>query len=294
DLGKDGGENRAVTSLRLDTPIVTMGTPVLPTAVVRNFGPNKVEGSHVRLIVDGRIGPEQTVDLPVGEDVSIVFDRIAFNSPGDHAIEVRIDDDPLKLDNHRWQAVPVREFLNVLLVDGHFKSEPFQAETDYLAAALNPAADSSGSPSVIHTVVVPESALSRRELGPYDTVVLCNIAQFTEAEVAALDDYLKQGGGVVVFGGDQVVRDNYNRLLYADGKGLLPAQIGPYVGDASKKKETGFGFLPLDYRHPIVAEFSGATDKVQAGLTQATTWQFHKLKLPAGSPAKVALAFDNG
>ena len=41
-----------------------------------------------------------------------------------------MDDDPLKLDNRRWLAVPVREFLNVLLVDGHFKSEPFQAETE--------------------------------------------------------------------------------------------------------------------------------------------------------------------
>ena len=37
--------------------------------------------------------------------------------------------------------MPVRERLNVLLVDGHFKPEPFQAETDYLAQALSPAAD---------------------------------------------------------------------------------------------------------------------------------------------------------
>ena len=40
---------------------------------------------------------------------------------------------------------------------------------------------------------------------------------------------------MVVFGGDQVIADNYNRLLYADGKGMLPASIGPSIGDASKK-----------------------------------------------------------
>jgi hypothetical protein len=33
---------------------------------------------------------------------------------------------------------------------------------------------------------------------------------------------------------------------------------------------------------------------VRASLTAVKTWQFHKLKLPKGSPAKVALAFDNG
>ncbi len=146
---------------------------------------------------------------------------------------------------------------------------------------------------MIRTEVVAESQLSRRELAPYDAVILCNIAQFTESEVAALDDYLKQGGGVIVFGGDQVVPENYNRLLFADGKGLLPASIGPSVGDAAKK-EASFGFNPLGFKHPIVAEFAGEADPVTAGLTGAKTWQFHKLSIPNGSLAKVALAFDNG
>ncbi len=59
--------------------------------------------------------------------------------------------------------------------------------------------------------------------------------------MTALEDYLKQGGGVVIFGGDQVVAENYNRLLYRDGQGLLPASIGPSVGDAAKKEAA----LPL-------------------------------------------------
>ena len=99
--------------------------------------------------------------------------------------------------------------------------------------------------------------------------------------MTALDDFLKQGGGVVVFGGDQVVPDNYNRLLYADGKGLLPAAIGPSVGDAAKK-EGGFFFNPLGYRHPIISEYQGQTDPVTAGITQAITFQYHKLVLAQG------------
>ena len=123
--------------------------------------------------------------------------------------------------------MPVRESLNVLLVDGHFKSEPYQAETDYLAQALAPGEESPGQPRPIKVEVVSESQLSRRELAPYDVVVLCNVAQFSQPEVTALDDFLKQGGGVVVFGGDQVVAENYNRLLYDDGNGLLPASSAP-------------------------------------------------------------------
>ena len=112
-------------------------------------------------------------------------------------------------------------------------------------------------------------------------MVLCNVAQFTEAEVTALDDYLKQGGGVVVFGGDQVVADNYNRLLYADGKGLLPAAVGPSVGDAAKK-EAAFGFNPLGFRHPIVAEFARRVGPGQGGPDRAADLAVPQAEAPAG------------
>lgn len=293
DLGKAGGENRAVTDLKLNAPVATVGSPVVVQAVLRNYGPTAANGVQARLIVDGTLGPEQTLDLPVGEDQPVVFTQ-TFSSPGDHLLEVQIDDDPLRLDNRRRLAVPVRENVRVLLVDGDFKAEPFQAETDYLAAALHPEDATSGAPSsYIQTEVVPEGELARQELSPYDAIALCNISQFTEAEVNSLNDYLRQGGGLVVFGGDQVIPDNYNRLLYADGEGILPASLGPSVGDAAKK-EAAFGFDPLGFRHPIVAPYADSGDKVIAGLTGTKTWQFHKLSIPRGSEAKVALAFDNG
>ena len=146
---------------------------------------------------------------------------------------------------------------------------------------------------MIRVEVVAESQLSRRDLGGFDVVALCNVAQFSPGEVTALEDFLKQGGGLVVFGGNQVIAENYNRLLYADGKGLLPAAVGPALGDAAKR-EKGFAFNPRGYRHPLVAEFRGESDPVQAGLTQALTWQFHKLILPKDSDAQVALAFETG
>jgi hypothetical protein len=292
DLGRSGGENRAVTDLGLNVPVVTIGAPVLIRATLRNFGGARSDGVRARVTADGILGLEEPFDLPPGEDVHAVF-RQQFSTPGDHLIEVFVDDDPLALDNRRWLVVPVRESLNVLLVDGHFKSEPYQAETDYLAQALSPSDESAGQPRPIKVEVVSESQLSRRELAKYDTVVLCNVAQFNELEVSALDDFLKQGGGVVVFGGDQVVAENYNRLLYVDGHGLLPASLGPGVGDAAKKGASFF-FNPLGYRHPLVAAYNGETEPVTSGLTQARSWQYHKLMVPPTSIAEVALRFDTG
>jgi hypothetical protein len=292
DLGRSGSENRAVTEVRIKEPVVTVGSTVLVQGRIRNFGPSRADGVLVKLTVDGRVGPEQSVDLPVGEDVPVVFNH-QFSTPGDHVVEIAMDNDPLALDDRRWLVVPVRESLNVLLVDGHFKSEPFQAETDYLAQALAPSEGSPGQPGMIRVEVVPESQLSGRDLGKYDVVALCNVAQFSQGEATAMEDYLKQGGGLIVFGGDQVIPENYNRLLYADGKGILPAAVGPARGDAAKK-ESAFGFSALEYRHPLVSEFRGESDPVTAGLTRAITWQYHKLTLPRDSNARVALAFDSG
>src|SRR5262249_11799250 len=60
------------------------------------------------------------------------------------------------------------------------------------------------------------------------------------------------------------------------------------------KKEAGFFFNPLGFRHPIVSDFQGEKDTVTAGLTRALTWQYHKLLPPKGTAAEKALAFENG
>ena len=111
---------------------------------------------------------------------------------------------------------------------------------------------------------------------------LCNIAQFTEAEVAALDDYLKQGGGVVVFGGDQVVADNYNRLLYADGKGLLPAAIGAERRRRRRRRSRRFGFNPLGFKHPIVEPLRGRAGPGHGGPDRGQDLAVPQAQAPRG------------
>ncbi len=292
DLGNSSDKNIAITDLRLERPIVTVGKPAPVRVTLRNFNGDPDQLAHVKLMIDGQFGPEEDVVLPLGQDVSIDFSP-TFSSPGDHLIEARIDPDALPLDDRRFISAPVREYLRVLLVDGDFKPEPYKAETDLLSQALTPESDSDGSPSIIHCEVASESQLLGRDLNGYDAVALCNVARFSDAEVSALESYLAQGGGVVVFGGDQVEAENYNRYLYKDGKGFLPVQLGPSVGSADSR-ETVYTFNPLNFKHPIVEQFSGAQDEVIQGLTNVITRQYHKLILPPNSSAKTALAFSSG
>jgi hypothetical protein len=109
-----------------------------------------------------------------------------------------------------------------------------------------------------------------------------------------LSAYLDQGGGLVVFGGDRVVADGYNRLTHGEGKPLLPAAIGPVVGSDPAPAAPGAAFDPLGFRHPIVSAYAGAPDQVLAGLTAVRTWKHHKLAVPPESDSVIALGFADG
>ena len=299
DLGAAGGRNRAVVDVALSPPIVTANNPVVVRATIKNFGREPSGDFTAKLTVGDAVVDERPMRLGPDESETVAFRPSRFPAAGMSSVVVSIPDDALRVDDSRRLVVDVREAVEVLIVDGDRKSEAFRSEADFLAQALSPEPDTAAqavdgeSTSPIHPVVVPEAQFSRTDLSGFDAVVLCNIASFTEAEANALDAYLKQGGGVVVFGGDQVRAESYNRLLFNDGKGLLPASIGPTVGDPAKP-ELSYTFDPLRYKNPIVAEFDGQPPGVQASLTNVKTFRYHRLKLPKDSTASVALAFDDG
>jgi hypothetical protein len=289
DLGAGNDANHAVTDIRLDPAIVTPGAPATVQATVRNLGRAPGGSQRARLVVDGKIEGEELADIAPGEARTVAF-SYTFTAPGDRTVEVQLDADALRPDDTRRLMVPVREAVRVLLVDGDPRPETLKSETAFLVEALSPEPGPGEPPAPIKPDVIAESQLVGRDLTPYDTVVLANVARFTPAEVAQLEGYLKQGGGVVFFGGDQVAADNYNQLLFNKGQGLLPAELGPIVGGPGKQ-ETPFEFDPLGFAHPIIESFGGEAPGVTASLTSVRTSRYHRLKVPPGTQARVALAF---
>jgi hypothetical protein len=286
DLGQDGAENLAVTSLDTTEPFAVAGRAIHVQAEVKNFGRQAQGRQLVELLADGRRVRQQHVDLPAAGEASVGFSH-RFESPGDHTLEVRLVGDRLDVDNHRWVALPVKPFLHVLCVDGRPSGEPFGGATGYLSLALSAEADPADK-TLIRPEVVPFGKLLESQLERYDAVFLCNVAQFTSSEAQALDAYLRGGGSLVFFLGDQVMPDRYNAELGGgSGRGvrLLPARLGPLVS------EPQFRLDPLDYGHPIVRSFQ---DHERAGLLTTPVEKYIRLTVPKRSKAKMALALANG
>jgi len=285
DLGQPDAENLAVTDLRTLEPIATLAGEVLFEATLRNFTRQPRVDEPVQLLVDGRRVAETYAGLPPGGE-SLVGLSYRFETPGDHAVEVRIDGDALEVDNRRYLAVPVRQSLRVLCIEGRPSGEPYRGAADYLAVALSPLGDRFEQ-TPVQVDVAMESALLERDLGRYDCLLLCDVAQFTAGEARVLGAYLQNGGNVVFFLGEGVLAGRYNSELNGTPQAprILPARL-------ENSTPQGVYFInPLQYAHPMVRAFRG---REEAGLSRVPIFKYFKLDVPKGSDAKVVLQTAGG
>ena len=288
DVSDPGAANVAVTDLRTDDTFVLSGRTVRTVATLRNFGFSGAVGQLVELYIDDRLADTKRVDLPVGTDVRVDFSP-AFSS-GEHRLEVRLKPDGLRVDDSRRLVVPVRDELQVLLVNGKPSGELMGNATDFLKLALAPELPNRALASPLRPTVIREGELLGTDLARFDCVFVCNVALLTDREAEVLRGYLEAGGGVVFCLGDQVRADNYNQTLFKDKQPILPARLIERVGDA-KKKDAVFEFDAGDFSHPIVRPFQGNPG---AGLELTKTFAYFKTEVPEDRGARVALRFDNG
>jgi hypothetical protein len=286
DLGQDRCENLAITGLRANQPVYTTKAPISFQSEIHNFG-SQPHHAQIELLIDGQRFQERTFDIAAGAQQTISFAH-RFEAPGDHAVEARLSGDPLDaldIDNHRWLAVPVKESLEALIVNGEGSRE----EARYLFNALNPYRDGS-EPLPVHVEEMSDGRLLEIDLHRFDCVFLSNVSQFTPAEARILADYAKSGGGLVFFLGDRVDPQNYNQELGGgrpNTRRVLPTRLEQSTAAAR------YTFDPLGYKDPIIHEFYG---NERAGLLSTAIARYFKLKRPDDAvatspsrPARVAL-----
>ena len=282
DVGEAEAANMALTRLAADTAFPVVHDRLAFEVELHNFGQNEMPAQRVELLVDGRNVAERALRVPAGGRATTTFWH-AFDSPGEHVVEARIDGDRLDVDNHRWLSVPVRETIRVLCVQGE------QDAGRYVALALAP--EAAGS-SRVRPELVLENALAELDLHAYDCIWLCNVDRLDRQEANLLHGYVARGGGLVVTLGDQVQMDNYDQELGGklSGRRVLPARL-ERIMDARDRGAGPFRLDPRGYEHPIVAPFRGHE---RAGLLTAPVWRYVRASPYAREAAHIALYFDSG
>jgi hypothetical protein len=209
-------------------------------------------------------------------------------------VAVELGNDPLPIDNKRYLALDVVKELPVLLVNGAPSLQLFKGETDFISVALSPRlAAELGGLALARPEVIDLRDLPGKNLADYPVVVLANVANLSIEDTQRLEQYVSDGGGLMIFPGDLMDAAYYNGLLYRAGNGLLPTSIGATQGDERSRDATkAVRIARGPYSHPLLQTFS---DPTRADLTKGHIRKWYRLDpLPPASPANVIVSLDIG
>jgi hypothetical protein len=270
-------ENLSLTELRGSVEIAAAGVPVSFYATVANRGTREVQDVRGQLFVDGVRLP-RTLDfgtIAPGGTSERRFE-VVFDSPKLHRLQVQLPEDAFEPDNVRFLAVSVPVENPVLIVDG----SPAAEQAMYLADAL--AADKSvtGFAPAIH----PPDDLRRLPLEQYHIIYVVNVGELAADAVAALQQYVAGGGGLVWYLGPSVNAVSYNTRLF-EQTGLFPARLGltpqllpriesgPLLPDIRVGSDPLFAFLAGEENPVIDTVFVNYSFPLETPATSADSLQ---------------------
>ncbi len=247
--------NLGITSARLDGGIAPINTPVRIEVRVKNWGQAEARDVNVRMAVNRDPPMDQVTiaSIPPGEERGVsMFAR--FKAEGYHNVTARIDPDHLPADDTRSLTLRAVKQVSVLLVEGDSGREPRESETYFLRRALRPVPVAEREGYYIKPVVRTPTELESVVFEEFDAVIAANVTDFSKPVLIRLASYIKEGGSLMVFLGDNINRPFYNQQL-GDEYGLLPARLGETRGDG-KDPGTWFSLAERGYEHEIVSLWS--------------------------------------
>jgi len=266
--------NGAVKDIRLGGQGVGVNLPLQIEATVANFGGMEIKDLLVQLSIDGQSKEQKLTTLPAKGETSVTF-QTRIGQPGAHTGLITLKKDGFAGNSVAHFALDAQDKLRILLVDGDPQTSLVQSETFFLTRALNPAGERDSS-LFLPTVVMPDG-LNAANLDNYQVVILSNLATLPDGFVTKLQNYLRQGGGLLIFAGDKFSADSYNQKLGA----ALPAQFrdkktGPESGGEKIDK--------IDLNHPALQNLADSI--LQESLKTVRVWGYQRA---AGKPL-IALA----
>ncbi|HEX3151457.1 MAG TPA: VWA domain-containing protein [Gemmataceae bacterium] len=303
DVAGQDVDNLAVTNLTLGDPLPLVQTDLAVTATLHNFGRSVRTQVPVSLFVSRATDKgaptdlgQKLIDVPANASVTVTFaleKQNRFRDPGQYVLQVRAGEDALRLDDSRSLAVTVRDTIPVMVVNGKPSPDPLDRGSGFLTRALNPFPQgerSPESPADVRTLTPREfqdaglGDLFRPD-APVEVVFLCDLSTVGGNEAARLEAHLKRGGSVVIGLGPNAAKniEAFNRVLFNDGKGLLP---GPLVG-VRRAADGQFFTLATDddgFKHPPLAAFR--TENEQSSFATPRFGRYIRLDVPRNGPAR--------
>jgi hypothetical protein len=263
-IGTDSVDNVAVESVRIASPPIIRGEQAAVEVKLRSWGHDAHPSVPVTLSADGRVIGHKTVSLGADDTATARF-GLVLAGIGSHRLTAAIPALGMENDDSLEAAIEVVQPLKVLIVSGDENDVPGRtSESTFvgIAAAPNTAAAKQGvDPAVVR--IVRSEQFDATALEGQQVVILANVGQIDTEEIKAIEQFVYEGGGLLVAPGGLVDADLYNAALYRDGSGILPAKLSPPTS-ASRSEATTI--LGLDLSHAVFAFLRGRPDPIPSAV----------------------------
>ena len=259
---------------------------------IRQGNPREFQGQLEEIHIPplGRIGPGQTVTRRV---------QVFFPEAGQHVVEAELTTgDSIATDNHRWSVVDFPEAESVLILDDGERRSALTETTAmnqsfFLQNIFQPGRRT-------NTGIRPDVQTDQRvlrdatpeSLRQYSAIYLLDIQQLDDRSIANLEGFVREGGGLGVFVGDDVEPAYYNQRLYRDGTGLMPL---PLLGEMLLPPDIDADQADVQVtNHPVFETFLGDRNpllrrvRIAQYLRPPEDWQ-----APTDAPLRVAARLRN-
>jgi hypothetical protein len=321
DVGDEVDRNLVIREVSTEDKALVAGVESRFKIYVANKGSQEVKDVRVKFTAGDAVPVTQTIEQIAPGTEELVQVPITFlpdeTESSDKTVSRKVkvevvpergaEDDRLAADSAAYFAARVVPGIPTLLVDGDTGSGAYgRAETFYLRRALNPPGRVL---SGVAATVITDDELDAMELRPFHVIILCNIHRFSDKSLEELKTWVAQGGGLVIFPGDQVDEEFFNTHLYgvgeSEGKELSPVRLEEMLGDETEDKWVGFKLE--DVKHKVLQGFVGQQTPLLDSVKVFRWWKatvkkggetpanvFMRLTDPEDSPAFVERAYGKG
>jgi len=272
-VGREDKNNVSVQSLDFSRFLLGVGQKFQVRANLKNHGDTTYPGLRVYFKVDNQERGVAQIALGPRETGQVLFTH-TFEAAGSHVIAIEADaPDSLKQDNSLLAAVPVWDNLSVLLINGNPGRGPLEGETDFLEIALRPYSSSKNTlADLITTKVIEPEQLHAAAVKDQRVIVLANVSALQGGQLQLLENFVRNGGGLLVFPGDRIKPTFYNTKFYNDGKGLFPWRLTTLEGGLDDNAPHT-AILVQHFEHPALSLFN---DPRRGNLATATVRLWYK------------------
>jgi len=211
-LGVPNPENVAVTSVELQPPVVRKGADIRVTATLSRSG--TPADTTATLFIDDKEAGRRSLKAGDPESAAPTF-MLPPLSAGPHVARIQTPEDNLPIDDSFHFIIRVLDEMPALIVGT-------ADDTLFIRTALR---TGFGRASAV-TVATPEQ-VTDKPLSGFACVILCNAMPLPGQAIAAVEDYVKAGGLLIVFPGMKATPDAYKAWTCLPG---IPSAVEDLPG----------------------------------------------------------------